>query len=76
MHTTYRLRAGGHTLTAHDLAELAELIECAIDAGDRIESVRTADGRPLTDEEFRQLLEQLAAPAPHDRSGWSAAHVG
>lgn len=69
MDTTYRLRAGGHTLTAHDLAELAELIDCALDAGDPIESVRTVSGRLLTDEEFREVLEPLAARPRDDRSG-------
>jgi len=59
MATIYYLNAGGHVLTAYDLDELAQLVECAVDARDPIRSVETLGGFPLSDEEFRELLDRL-----------------
>jgi hypothetical protein len=59
----YTLRAGGETLTAWSLAELAELVDCALDAGDPVgplRAVERAGVRPLTRFEFARLVGMLA----------------
>jgi hypothetical protein len=58
--TTYYLCAGGHVLEAWSLAELAELIECALEAGDSVAWLRASGGRLLTDDEFARVLAELA----------------
>ncbi len=64
--TLYLLWAAGERLVAESLEELAEIYECAIDAGDAIERLRAVecDGRArrLSEREFGRLLE-LAYPA-------------
>jgi hypothetical protein len=59
---TYRLLAGGHTLTAWSLQELAELVDCALQAGDPVERLRALDRRPrpLTRFELERLVTLLA----------------
>ena len=47
--TVYKMRAGGFTLTAYDIKELAELAECAVEAGDTIDSIPALGGRHLQD---------------------------
>jgi hypothetical protein len=59
----YHLCAGEHLVRAWSLAELAELIDCAVDAGDPLIWLRAADGQVLADEEFGAVLEHLAACA-------------
>jgi hypothetical protein len=59
----YLLIAAGHRLYAPTLDELAEIAQCAIQAGDPIEQVRasTPEGwRLLSDEEFGELLRLFA----------------
>lgn len=66
--TVYLLWVAGERLVAESLEELAELYECAIDAGDAIERLRAFDGnlvRPLSENEFARLLE--LAYAVHSR---------
>jgi hypothetical protein len=50
--TLYYLRAGDHVLDASSPAELTELLECALEAGDPIAWLRASGGRLLTDDEF------------------------
>lgn len=62
--TNYYMRAGGALCEAWTLEELAELVECALDAGDEIELLRargTGLPRLLTREEFARLLARLTA---------------
>jgi hypothetical protein len=54
--------AGVEPLTAWSLAELAELVDCALDAGDPIGRFRRLDRRatrPLTGAAFARLLRLL-----------------
>jgi hypothetical protein len=56
--------AAGQRLYAPTPEELAEIAECAIEAGDRIELVRARVGdawRPLHGREFERFLRALAA---------------
>ena len=57
--TLYYLRAGDHVLEASSPAELAELLECAPEAGDPIAWLRASGGRLLTDDEFATVLAHL-----------------
>ena len=53
----------GRRLYASTLAELAEIAECAIDAGDQIELLRlqhSGGWRPLPEREFERFLQLLA----------------
>jgi rubrerythrin len=59
MSARYHLRAGGHTRSARDLAELAELLGAAIAGEEPIELVYSVNGSPLDDDEFRQLFLRL-----------------
>jgi len=56
--TTYLLYAAGHRLQAPSLAELAELVWCAIDANDPIDGARVTDPRErrLSEIELVRLL--------------------
>ena len=56
----YCLRAGAHLLFAWSIGELAELVDCAIDAGDRLWWLGTADARPLSSDDLTCLLTELA----------------
>jgi hypothetical protein len=59
----YLLVAAGQRLYAPTLDELAEIAQCAIDAGDPIElvRVRTTEGwRLLSDQEFGEFLRLFA----------------
>jgi hypothetical protein len=71
----YLIVAAGQRLYAPALDELAEIAECAIEAGDRIERLRAQTGegwRPLGGGEFGRFLRLLAArigrrpPTPDD----------
>ncbi len=59
----YTVEAGGHRLEALCLAELAELLECALEAGDSIARMRVVEerSRGLCPAELGQLLFHLAA---------------
>jgi hypothetical protein len=59
----YRIVAAGQLLHAPTLAELAEIAECAIAAGDRIELLRarTAGGWRLLSPEESQVFSRLLA---------------
>jgi hypothetical protein len=60
----YLIVAAGQPLYAPTLEELAEIAECAIDAGDEIERLlaRARDGwRPLRREEFGRFLRLVVA---------------
>ena len=57
--TLYYLRAGDHVLEASSPAELAELLECVLEAGDPIAWLRASGGRLLTDDEFATVLAHL-----------------
>jgi hypothetical protein len=57
--TLYYLRAGDHVLEASSPAELAELLECALEAGHPIDWLRASGGRLLTDDEFATVLAHL-----------------
>ena len=57
----YCLRAGAHLLFAWSIDELAELVDCAIAAGDRLWWLGMADGRPLSSDDLSYLLTELAA---------------
>ena len=57
----YCLRAGAHLLFAWSIDELAELVHCAIDAGDRLWWLGMADARPLSSDDLVFLLTELAA---------------
>jgi hypothetical protein len=59
--TVYYLQAGDHVLQAWSAAELAELLECALAAGDPIAWLRADGGRLLTDDEFAAVLANLAS---------------
>jgi hypothetical protein len=59
----YLLVAAGQELYAPTLGELAEIAQCAVDAGDPIELVRAREPegwRVLSDEEFGEFLRLLA----------------
>jgi hypothetical protein len=55
----YYLRAGDHVLEASSPAELAELLECALAAGDTIAWLRASGGQLLTGDEFATVLAHL-----------------
>jgi hypothetical protein len=57
--TVYHLRAGDHVLQASSPAELAELLECALEAADPIAWLRASGGRLLTIDEFATVLAHL-----------------
>ena len=60
----YLIVAAGRRLYAPTLAELAEIAECAIDAGDPIQLPRVRHAgrwRPLREREFERFLHLLAA---------------
>jgi len=59
---SYTVEAGGHRLEALCLAELAELLECALAAGDSIARMRVVEqrSRGLCPAELEQLLFHLA----------------
>jgi hypothetical protein len=60
----YLIVAAGRWLYAPTLAELAEVAECALDAGDRIELLRlqhSGGWRSLPECEFERFLDLLAA---------------
>ena len=59
---SYTVEAGGHRLEALCLAELAELLECALAAGDSIARMRVVEerSRGLCHAELEQLLFHLA----------------
>ncbi len=57
--TRYYLCAGDHVLEASSPAELAELLECALEAGDPVAWLRASDGQLLTDDEFATVLARL-----------------
>lgn len=69
--TLYYMRAAGTMLEAWSLAELAELAQCAIDAGDEIDRLRARDpatpARLLTRQEFATLIATLSRTA-HERA--------
>ena len=48
-------------LEAFSLEDLADLTDCAMDAGETFERVRTVAGTRLEDEEFLEYLIHLAA---------------
>ena len=60
----YLLRSGPHTLAAQSLEELAELIECTLEAGHPIDAVRARElrERPLERQELGRLLRLLSDP--------------
>ena len=60
---SYTVEAGGQRLEAACLAELAELLECALAAGDSIARMRVVEerSRGLCPAELKQLLFHLAA---------------
>jgi hypothetical protein len=57
----YILRVGGETLEAWSLSELAELIDCAISAEDRIDAVYLFYSRdwPLGNSQVRSVADVL-----------------
>jgi len=55
----YYLRAGDLVLEASSPAELAELLECALEAGDPIAWLRASGGQLLTDDEFATVLANI-----------------
>lgn len=57
----YFLRAGAHLLYADSIEELAELVACAIDAGDRLWWLGMPDAGPLSSDDLACLLTELAA---------------
>jgi hypothetical protein len=60
----YLIVAAGRRLYAPTPEELAEIAECALEAGDRIELVRARDGgawRPLSGHELERFMRALAA---------------
>jgi hypothetical protein len=59
----YLIVAAGQRLYAPTPEELAEIAECALEAGDPIEQLRARDGagRPLRGHEFERFLRALAA---------------
>lgn len=67
----YYIRAAGQLLEAWSIAELAELVQCAHDAGDDVDLLRARrDGRLrlLTPEEFGELLTRLGRMALGQRA--------
>jgi hypothetical protein len=60
----YLIVAAGRWLYAPTLAELAEVAECALDAGDRIELLRVQHSggwRPLPERESERFCHLLVA---------------
>ena len=60
----YLIVAAGRRLYAPTREELAEIAECALEAGDPIELLRAREGaawRPLRGHEFERFLRALAA---------------
>jgi hypothetical protein len=57
--TLFYLRAGDHVLEASSPAELAGLLNCALEGGDPIAWLRASGGQLLTDDEFATVLAHL-----------------
>jgi hypothetical protein len=65
-----------HTLEAESIKELAELVDCAIDAGDTIEWHRASGGRRLSPDEFAELFHRVGAAAlPSNPKAWTSAQT-
>jgi hypothetical protein len=63
----YLIVAAGQFLFAPSPEELAEIAECAFEAGDRIELLRARDEgrwRPLSDRELERFLRSLPPRPP------------